>query len=233
MWFTSLDKPMSTKNKDTLIETLSAWITEIGEIDRTFTERRSDLKSFMTAEKDKIRKPYAREPVTKARTTSICGTTNKAEFLNDETGSRRWWVVHIPRKIDLDEFVKPKNLSQFWAQCYRANMDDPQCFRLSDEEQNQLEEQNKSVMEMLPAEDELRLRLDFEAPESEWEWVQASVLKNLPEFADISKYDAVTIGKALTKIAEDFPTIRKGKHKGLYKWFIPPAIKKTDRFRNS
>ena len=33
LWFTSLDKPMSTKNKDTLIEALSSWITEIGEID--------------------------------------------------------------------------------------------------------------------------------------------------------------------------------------------------------
>ena len=51
-WFTSLDKPMTTKNKDTLIEALSSWITEIGEIDQTFTERRSDLKSFMTSEKD-------------------------------------------------------------------------------------------------------------------------------------------------------------------------------------
>ena len=38
-WFTSLDKPMTTKNKDTLIEALSSWITEIGEIDQTFTER--------------------------------------------------------------------------------------------------------------------------------------------------------------------------------------------------
>lgn len=120
LWFKSLDKPMSTKNKDTLIETLSAWITEIGEIDRTFSERRSDLKSFMTSEKDSIRKPYAREPLTRARTTSICGTTNKPDFLNDETGSRRWWVVHIPHKIDLDAFATQENLKQFWAQCYSA-----------------------------------------------------------------------------------------------------------------
>lgn len=232
LWFTSLDKPMSTKNKDTLIETLSAWITEIGEIDRTFTERRSDLKSFMTAEKDKIRKPYAREPVTRARTTSICGTTNKGEFLNDETGSRRWWVVHIPGRIDLDSFVIPENLSQFWAQCYLENLKNPQCFRLSKAEISELEEKNKSVTELLPAEDELRLRLDFEAPESEWEWVQPSALKNLPEFADIVRYDAVTIGKALAKIAEDYPAIRRSKRNGISKWFIPPAMLGTDRFRN-
>ena len=232
MWFKSLDKPMSTKNKDTLIETLSAWITEIGEIDRTFTERRSDLKSFMTAEKDTVRKPYAREPVTRARTTSICGTTNKSEFLNDETGSRRWWVVRIPGKIDLEQFTAPNNLMQFWAQCYKANIDNPKCFRLSDNEKQQLVKQNQSVMELLPAEDELRLRFDFEAPESEWEWVQPAALKNIPEY-DVVQYSAIVIGKALTKISEDFPAIRREKHKGLYKWFIPPAIRETDRFRNN
>ena len=153
-WFTSLDKPMTTKNKDTLIEALSSWITEIGEIDQTFTERRSDLKSFMTAEKDTIRKPYAREPTTRARTTSICGTTNKTEFLNDETGYRRWWVIHISGKIDLDDFATDKTLSQFWAQCYAANIRDPCCFRLTDGERKQLEALNQSVTEMLPAEDE-------------------------------------------------------------------------------
>lgn len=233
LWFKSLDKPMSTKNKDTLIETLSTWITEIGEIDRTFTERRSDLKSFMTAEKDTIRKPYAREPVTRARTTSICGTTNKEEFLNDETGSRRWWVVHIAGKIDLDAFAMPDNLNQFWAQCYKANEADSKCFRLTDDERAQLEEQNSEVMEMLPAEDELRLRFDFEAPESEWRWVQPAALKNIPGY-DVEQYPANTIGRALSKISKDFPKVHRGKppREKVYKWFIPPFIRGTDEFRN-
>lgn len=232
IWFKSLDKPMSTKNKDTLIETLSAWITEIGEIDRTFTERRSDLKSFMTSEKDTIRKPYAREPITRARTTSICGTTNKAEFLNDETGSRRWWVVHILGKIDLGKFTRQDNLSQFWAQCYLMTIQDSKCFRLTDDEKKQLEERNQSVMELLPAEDELRLRFDFNAPESEWNWIQPAALKNIPEY-DVTQYSAIVIGKALTKISEDFPMIRREKHNGLYKWFIPPTNIYSDRFRNT
>ena len=181
-WFTSLDKPMTTKNKDTLIEALSSWITEIGEIDQTFTERRSDLKSFMTAEKDTIRKPYAREPTTRARTTSICGTTNKSEFLNDETGYRRWWVIHISGKIDLDDFSAEKTLSQFWAQCYAANIRDPCCFRLTDGERKQLEALNQSVTEMLPAEDELRMHFDFNAPETEWHWMQTAALKKSVEY---------------------------------------------------
>ena len=211
LWFTSLDKPMTTKNKDTLIEALSSWITEIGEIDQTFTERRSDLKSFMTAEKDTIRKPYAREPTTRARTTSICGTTNKAEFLNDETGYRRWWVIHISGKIDLDRFATEKSLSQFWAQCYSANIRDPCCFRLTDSERKQLEALNQSVMEMLPAEDELRMHFDFNAPESEWQWVQTAELKKYTEY-DVSQYSSITIGRALMKISEEYPIIQRRKY---------------------
>lgn len=232
LWFQSLDKELTTKNKDVLIQMLSAWVGEIGEIDRTFKANRSDVKNFMTLTKDSIRKPYAREPVTRARTTSFCGTTNKVEFLNDDTGFRRWWVIPVNQKIDMGDFIQPENLHQFWAQCYAAFCENPQCFRLTDEEQRELEERNKAVMEMLPAEDELRLRLDFEAPESEWFWVQPSALKNLPEFTDIIRYDAVAIGKALAKIAKDFPLMHSGKKHGINKWFIPPAIYGTDRFRN-
>ena len=221
LWFTSLDKPMTTKNKDTLIEALSSWITEIGEIDQTFTERRSDLKSFMTAEKDTIRKPYAREPTTRARTTSICGTTNKAEFLNGETGYRRWWVIHISGKIDLDSFATEKTLGQFWAQCYAANIRDPCCFRLTDSERKQLEALNQAVMEMLPAEDELRMHFDFNAPETEWQWVQTAELKKYTEY-DVSQYSSITIGRALMKISEEYPIIQRRKYGGNYLWFIPP-----------
>ena len=224
LWFTSLDKPMTTKNKDTLIEALSSWITEIGEIDQTFTERRSDLKSFMTAEKDTIRKPYAREPTTRARTTSICGTTNKVEFLNGETGYRRWWVIHISGKSDLDSFATEKTLSQFWAQCYAANIRDPCCFRLTDSERKQLEALNQSVMEMLPAEDELRMHFDFNAPETEWQWMQTAALKKSVEY-DVSQYSSITIGRALMKIAEEYPMIQRKKVKGNILWLIPPIIK--------
>lgn len=230
LWFKSLDKPMSTKNKDTLIDTLSAWITEIGEIDRTFAENRSDLKNFMTSIKDTIRKPYAREPVTKPRITSFCGTTNKAQFLTEETGSRRWWVVHIPQKIDLAALWREVDRDQLWAQAYQMFKDDPLSFRLTDEDITTLKNRNDDAMEMLPAEGELRLRFDFEAPESEWAWVQPAALKALNY--DVSQYSATTIGAAIARIAEDHPEIRFKRSHGVRKWFIPPEIQNTDRFRN-
>ena len=232
LWFKSLDKPMSTKNKDTLIETLSAWITEVGEIDRTFTENRSDLKNFMTKANDSIRKPYAKEQVTKARITSFSGTTNKEQLLTEETGSRRWWIVHIPQKIDLAALWGDVDKNQLWAQAYQMFRDDPTSFRLTEEEKDILEGKNEKSMELLPAEDELRLRFDFDAPESDWVWVQPAALKSIPGFVDIANYPATVIGKAISKISETVPAIHRGKKDGVYKWFIPPTKKDVDRFRN-
>jgi len=234
LWFQSLDKELTTKNKDILIQMLSAWIGEIGEIDRTFKANRSDVKNFMTLDKDTIRKPYAREPVTRARITSFCGTTNKDEFLNDDTGFRRWWVIPVHQKIVMGDFIQPDNLHQFWVQCHAAVCDNPRCFRLTEEEQQKLEEKNKEVMEMLPAEEELRLRFDFNAPLETWHWVQPSVLKNIPSYAgyDVSQYSTIIIGKALMKISKDFPNIHQGKKDGVYKWLIPPMISGTDQYRN-
>lgn len=231
LWFQSLDKELTTKNKDVLIQMLSAWVGEIGEIDRTFKANKSDVKNFMTLTKDSIRKPYAREPVTTARSTSFCGTTNKTEFLNDDTGFRRWWVIPVHQKIVMGDFIQPDNLHQFWVQCYAAVCKNPQCFRLSEEERQQLEEQNKEVMEMLPAEDELRLRLDFEAPLESWHWVQPSALKNLLEY-EVDRYKPKEIGAAIRAIMRDVPEIQqKHSNRGTV-YFIPPSISNTDRYRN-
>lgn len=231
MWFSSLDKELTTNNKDILIQVLSVWIAEIGEIDRTFKANKSDVKSFITSRDDTIRKPYRMEQVKKARTTAFCGTTNKITFLNDETGARRWWVIPVKKKIVLGDFAKKENLIQFWSQCYYEYRKNPNCFRLSDDEMNQLKKINRESMEMLPAEEELRNRFDFDAPETKWNWTTSSGLKNLPEY-DVCSYRVEQIGKALTRISEDENKVKMRRNKGKKQYFVPPAIEYTDRFRN-
>lgn len=231
LWFSSLDKELTTKNKDILIQMLSVWIAEVGEVDRTFKANKSDVKSFITSRDDTIRKPYRMEQVKKARTTSFCGTTNKNTFLNSDTGFRRWWVIPVKKKIVLGGFAKKENLLQFWSQCYQAFCADPNCFRLTDDEVKDLEESNKESMELLPSEEELRNRFDFDAPENEWITVTCSTLRNLPEY-DVERYDVRQIGQALTAISKDDNRIVYKRTKSGRKWFIPPAIKNTDRYRN-
>ena len=49
-----------------------------------------EMYEQMSACCDTYRQPYARVATTKPRRTSFCATVNPQEFLNDETGSRRW-----------------------------------------------------------------------------------------------------------------------------------------------
>lgn len=231
LWFSSLDKELTTKNKDILIQMLSVWIAEVGEVDRTFKANKSDVKSFITSRDDTIRKPYRREQVKKARTTSFCGTTNKNTFLNNDTGSRRWWIVPVNKKIVLGKFAKKENLLQFWSQCYQEFCSDPTCFRLTDKEIDSLTKINRDSMELLPSEEELRNRFDFDAPETEWIWINASTLKNLPDY-DVEKYDTRQIGQALSAISQDDRRLKHKRTKSGRLWFIPPATKNTDRYRN-
>ena len=231
MWFSSLDKELTTKNKDILIQMLSVWIAEIGEVDRTFKANKSDVKSFITSRDDTIRKPYRMEQVKKARTTSFCGTTNKTTFLNDDTGSRRWWIIPVNQKIILGDFAKMDNLIQFWSQCYHEYCMDSNCFRLTDDEMSSLKEINRNSMELLPAEEELRNRFDFDSPETDWNWMTASALKNLPEY-DVGKYDVRQIGQALTSISQEDNRLKKKRTKAGTKYLVPPVIGITDRCRN-
>ena len=94
--------------KDTVIQATSVWIAEMGELDSTLKREQLALKAFVTACCDTYRQPYARVATTKPRRTSFCATVNPQEFLNDETGSRRWWVVE-PTKIDCQKHRCTRN----------------------------------------------------------------------------------------------------------------------------
>lgn len=235
LWFFSLDKELSTKNKDNVIAMLGAWISELGEIDRTFEANKSDLKNFMTMSKDNIRKPYAREPITKARTTSFCGTTNKSEILTNNTGYRRWWIVHLKTddKINMGKFVNEEYLRQFWLQCHTEYISNPQCFRLTTDEQHELKERNKSEKEISPIEQMLLLRFDFDADIDKWYWASPAGISTMyGHWVNGASCNANDIGKALTSIRAEEPKIQKKRTKHGYQYFIPPTIQGVDQCGN-
>ena len=80
--------------KEDKLQAHSAWIHEWGEIDRVMGKRESEtLKSFLSATKDDIRKPYGRGVETMQRAFVIVGTTNRMDFIKDQTGNRRFPII--------------------------------------------------------------------------------------------------------------------------------------------
>ncbi len=82
-------------------------LVDIEEVEATTQHELSELKSLITSDTIKERRPYARFRDAKHRLASLCATGNQQRFLTDETGNRRWLcfkVSHIddPRTWQLD-----------------------------------------------------------------------------------------------------------------------------------
>jgi len=96
------------------------WILEWGELERIFSQRdSSSIKAFLTSTHDSYRRPWGKNIETYPRHCVIVGSTNRDDFLNDSTGSRRFWVVPIAGKIDLRKLKE--NREAIWGaavQCY-------------------------------------------------------------------------------------------------------------------
>jgi predicted P-loop ATPase len=109
-------------NKDELMVCHSKWILELGECEGTIMPHAmSKLKAFITKQSDSFRKPYAPTTITVPRQFILVGTTNQDKFLHDPTGSRRFWIIEINQKIDID-WVK-QNRDVVWAAAVLAYKD--------------------------------------------------------------------------------------------------------------
>jgi predicted P-loop ATPase len=134
-----LDHHMDAGNKDSQIAAICHWVVEIGELDSSFKKDVARLKGFLTSDRDKVRRPYARVASEYPRRTVFCATVNDRNFLVDNTGNSRWWTIPITAAnyqhgIDMQQLfaqlaVDFRNGAQWW---------------LTQEEEQMLEAQNKT-----------------------------------------------------------------------------------------
>lgn len=194
---------LDMNNKDSLIRATSHWLCELGEIEDTLKKEQSSLKGFITSPIDDIRAPYAKSSIRKPRNTSFCASVNSVSFLKDATGNRRFYVLHV-EKID---YKKLENLGhnwilQLWLQAYDEVKKDLNCFRLTEEEQKLVMENNLKYTEFLPYEEELMSMIDFNSKDKTI-WTNKDLLKLLPNTT------AQAIGRVLNKIENNYPNVLK------------------------
>lgn len=88
-------------DKDFMLSVHSAWIIELAELDSiTGKKEAGKLKNLISSPKDSLRPPYGRTIETFPRRSILIGTSNRDDFLRDETGSSRWWVIELPHCAD-------------------------------------------------------------------------------------------------------------------------------------
>lgn len=144
-WFA--DTHMDITDKDGLLQLHSAWIYEWAEIENVTTNRRAgEVKAFASSPSDTFRPPFGKAVGVHPRSTVIVGTTNEAQFLNDATGSRRFWVVRVGDRIAREWVAEHRD--QLWAEAARAYLagqswwldEDGEVAREDDADQYQLED---------------------------------------------------------------------------------------------
>ncbi len=123
-WFDSSLGDLSSK--DDLLVLHRSWIQEWGEIDCiTGRKHAGQIKAFVSRPIDTYRKPYSRAPESAPRRGIIVGSTNRKEYLLDETGNRRFLTIPVDlpegQKIDIDSLRMDRDA--IWAgavAAYRA-----------------------------------------------------------------------------------------------------------------
>lgn len=95
-----------------------AWICEIGELMAlTRAKDVEAVKSYLTRQRDHYRKPFDKRTSDHNRQCIFIGTTNKAEFLTDKTGNRRYYPV-MCNNSGYDLFNNEKEIKNDIKQCW-------------------------------------------------------------------------------------------------------------------
>lgn len=109
-----LDLHLEPHNKDNVKIAVSCWIAEISELEGTFNRaEQASLKGFGSKKVDIMRRPYAKGESHFQRRTVFIASVNQTEFLVDDSGSTRNWVIPV---IGIN-FQHGIDMQQLWAEC--------------------------------------------------------------------------------------------------------------------
>jgi predicted P-loop ATPase len=157
-YFQTLHSHMGTLEQQRILQ--RAWGCELGELEATFRVKDiSALKAFLTETSDTYRDLYQNSPEKHPRHCVFAGTTNETAFLNDPTGSRRFWIVPVgDHQIPVD-WVSA-NRDRIWAVAKYLYLEGEQWW-LTEEESALSEQTNKAFRTESSFEEPLRLALDI------------------------------------------------------------------------
>ena len=140
-WF---DDSMGTamSERDERLKLHQFWFVEWAELEGVLRRKdTSGVKAFLSCQVDSVRPPYGRHTISLKRRSIIVGSTNQSEFLHDVTGNRRFWVVPVKKRINLELLSQERD--RIWAAAVALYRSGYSVF-LSDEEETTASECNET-----------------------------------------------------------------------------------------
>ncbi|MEH7960898.1 VapE domain-containing protein, partial [Staphylococcus pseudintermedius] len=115
-WFS--DSLVSVTGKEAYEALQGVWIMEMAELAATRKAEVEAIKHFISKQIDRFRVAYGHYIEDFPRQCIFIGTTNKIDFLKDETGGRRFWPLTVnPDKVEENWSQLTKDdINQIWAE---------------------------------------------------------------------------------------------------------------------
>jgi len=206
---------LDPSDRDSLWTAIRSWGTELGELDATF--KKSDiarLKAFLTDKTDEFRLPYGRALSKFPRQTVFCATVNPGEFLSDDSGNRRFWVIPVTETLNANHNV---DIQQVWAQAYIMYLQG-ECHWLNSQDQELLNTHNTQFDKRNKWHDLIDDKYDGTADRSLWRKLTATeVAEELGH--KVANGDAQRVAKALRDLYGNGPVMKSG---GRRVYNVPP-----------
>lgn len=165
---------LDPSDKDKVYNCIKYWVVELGELDATMKADQAKLKAFITESVDEIRRPYAIAPERYPRKTAFYGTVNKSEFLKDETGDRRYWVIPV-KDINIDA-MKEIDIPQLWGEVMHLLKSNTISLNLTKDELKELNNSNKDFRAKGALQIAIEEGFNWNLDKKYWDIVQSTVI---------------------------------------------------------
>lgn len=183
-WFT--DSIQDVDGNQAIEKLMNSWIVEFGELQAFSKAESNSIKRFITSQEDRTRLAYAKRTSYLKRQCVFAGTTNKSEFLKDDTGDRRYWPVNVKSegrtkdvRMDL-----PKEVDQVWAEAIYYWRDKGEQLALSKEQEALAKVEQEDHREISEKEGLITKYLDTLLP-NDWEDMDLYRRRSFLQGADV------------------------------------------------
>ena len=99
-------------SKDAADYVRGKWIIELAELSSVSKTEVEHVKAFITRTEEKFRPAYGRNEIAYQRRCVFIGTTNRTDYLRDETGNRRFWPIKL-ETVDIKAIERDRD--KIWA----------------------------------------------------------------------------------------------------------------------
>jgi len=202
-------------NKDSLTTAIKHSIVEIGELDSTFRKDIARLKGFLTSDKDKVRRPYARTNSEYQRRTVFCASVIEETFLVDPTGNSRFWTLPV---VEIN-YMHGIDMQQVFAQL-AVEFDHGAQWWLTQAEDVELEVQNDAHRAVSSLEEMILPALDFDMPKEQWRYLSATEMLQAIDFQKPTNPQCRECGGVLRRHLGPPKKIQ-----GIMKWKVPLKLR--------